>query len=56
MRYVFTMTGAVVESDTPLSEPLFKPVDAGAAPATEAKPKAAPKRRTTAKKAAQKEA
>lgn len=52
MKYVFTMTGVVVESDTVLTEPLFKPLESQ--PKAE-KPKATTSKRTT-KKAAPKEA
>ena len=50
MRYVFTMTGAVVDSDKPLEAPLFKALD------EEPKPKAAAKKTAPkcAAKAAQK--
>lgn len=59
MRYVFVMTGSVVESATPLSEPLYKPLDAAERPAevTEApKARKAPAKRTATKRAAEKEA
>ena len=47
-KYVFTMTGAVVDSDKPLAEPLFKPVAQSAKPKTAAKKTAARKAAKTA--------
>ncbi len=49
MKYVFTMTGAIVESDKPLEAPLFKALEETPKPKAAAK-KAAPKRATKAQK------
>ncbi len=49
MKYVFTMTGAVVESDKPLEAPLFKAL--GETPEPKTARKAAPKRAAKAQKA-----